>query len=234
MDVSPSACGLSTGDLFDLSDFTHAALFEHKEWPWLALTKIGQYLAANGKSAILGKVSPQAIIEGVVYIGEGTVVEPHAYIKGPAWIGDHCEVRVGAYIRGNVVTGNKCVLGNSCEFKNSILLNHVQVPHFAYVGDSILGNRAHLASGVTLSNLKVTSGHVKVEIQGQRIDTGLRKFGAILGDESEVGCHGVLNPGSIIGKRSILYPGVSWRGICPANTMVKLKQEHQLVSRRTT
>lgn len=223
---------LLVSDLLDLQQTEHAQIFEGCQYPWEAISGIADYLQKNLKPAIHGKVSPHAVIEGAVYIGEETIVEPHVYIKGPVWIGSKCEIRQGAYLRGNVIAGNDCVLGNSCEFKNVMLFNQVQAPHFAYLGDSILGHKAHLASGVTLSNLKMTQGNVKVIVQGQEVDSRLRKFGAIIGDFAEVGCNGVLNPGSVIGRSSILYPGISWRGICPANTLVKLKQEHTLVTRK--
>ncbi len=222
---------LTVSDLLDLRQTDHRDLFKDCKHPWEALPKIGDYLKKNLKPAVLGKVSPQASIEGAVYIGEGTVVEPNVVIKGPVWIGRNCEVRQGAYLRGNVIAGNGCVLGNSCEFKNTILFNEVHVPHFAYVGDSILGYKAHLGSGVTLSNLKVTKGNVEIIVDGKNIDTGLRKFGAVVGDGAEVGCHCVLNPGSILGRHALLYAGISWRGVCPADTMVKLRQEHVLVTK---
>jgi NDP-sugar pyrophosphorylase family protein len=152
-------------------------------------------------------------------------------IKGPVWIGRDCEVRQGAYLRGGVIAGDGCVLGNSCEFKNCLLFNEAKIPHFAYVGDSILGYHAHLGAGVVLSNLKITEGNVELMISGNRIDTGLRKFGAIFGDYAEAGSNCVLNPGSVLGRRAQLYPGVSWRGVCASNTIVKLQQQHNLAVR---
>lgn len=219
-------------ELLDLKQTEHAPLFFDFKYPWEVLPEIGKYLEKHLKPRILGKVSPHAVIEGAVFIDEETVVAPHVYIKGPVWIGKNCEIRPGAFIRGNVIVGDRCVMGNSCEFKNAVLFNEVQVPHFAYVGDSILGYRAHLASGVTLSNLKVTKGSIVLNDEGKRLDTKLRKFGAILGDYAEVGCHAVLNPGSIIGRHSTLYAGVSWRGICPPNKLVKLKQELVMVEKK--
>lgn len=171
------------------------------------------------------------MIEGRVFIDEGSVIEPHVYIKGPTWIGKNCQVRHGTYVRGDVIVGDHCVLGNSCEFKSSVLFNDARVPHFAYIGDSILGYHTHVASGVTLSNLKMTKGNVELMVDGNKIDTGLRKFGAVLGDYAEVGCHCILNPGSVIGRHAVLYPGVSWRGICPPHTIVKLQQQQNLVAR---
>ena len=225
------AMSLSVNDLLDLKQTDHALLFQHCHYPWEALSKIGAYLGEHLRPSRFGKVHTSSIMEGAVYIGEGTVIDPNVYIKGPAWIGKNCQIRQGAYLRGNVIAGDGCVLGNSCEFKNCILFNEAQVPHFAYVGDSILGYHSHLGSGVTLSNLKITSGNVEIVVNGEKIDSGLRKFGAIIGDHAEAGCHCVLNPGSVLGRRSILYPGVSWRGICPPDMVVKLKQEHTLVSR---
>jgi len=227
-----SNMSLLVSDLLDLSQTDHPSIFKGCKHPWEALPGIGGYLQKHLKPNILGKVSPHTVVEGAVFIDEGTVVEPHVYIQGPAWIGKDCQVRHGAYLRGNVIAGNRCVLGNSCEFKNCILFNEARAPHFAYVGDSILGYQSHLGAGVTLSNLKVTEGNVEIVMDGKKMDTGLQKFGAVLGDHAEAGCHCVLNPGSILGRHAILYPGVSWRGFCPADTMVKLNQERTQVARR--
>ena len=131
-----------------------------------------------------------------------------------------------------MIIGDNCVVGNSCEVKNSILFNHAAAPHFNYVGDSILGCRAHLGAGVILSNVKSLPGNVFVEINGVRYDTGLRKFGALLGDGAEVGCNSVLNPGSIVGRGAVVYPGVSWRGVLPANMIVKNKAAQEMVARK--
>ncbi len=221
-------------DLLNLEQTDHALLFRDCQYPWEILPKIKDYLKDHLKPQIHGKVSSHAVIEGAVYIGEDTVVEPHVYIKGPVWIGKNCEIRQGAYLRENIIVGNGCVLGNSCEFKNSLLFNEVHTPHFNYIGDSVLGYRAHLGAGVILSNFKITGDHVKVEVDGKKMDTGLRKFGAILGDHVEVGCQSVLNPGSIIGRHSLIYPGVIWRGICASDTIIKLHQEQVSVVERPT
>ncbi|MDD2707582.1 MAG: UDP-N-acetylglucosamine diphosphorylase [Verrucomicrobiae bacterium] len=223
---------LAPKDLLDFQATEHAALFDGCQYAWEPLGRLGDYLKSNLKPVIQGKVSPAAVIEGPVFIGEGTVVEPHVYIKGPAWIGKECEIRQGAYLRGNVIAGDGCVLGNSCEFKNCLLFNEAEVPHFAYVGDSILGHHAHLGSGVTLSNLKILEGNVEVLSDGKRINTGLRKFGAIIGDRAQVGCHCVLNPGAVIGRGAVLYAGVSWRGVCAAGKVVKLRQEQVVAEGR--
>jgi NDP-sugar pyrophosphorylase family protein len=161
------------------------------------------------------------VIGEQVFIGRDTVVEPGACIKGPAWIGPNCHIRHGAYIRENVIIGAGTVIGNSSEVKNSILFNNCQVPHFNYVGDSILGAKVHLAAGVIVSNLKLTGDLITLRVDGEVVATGLRKFGALIGDGAEVGCHVVINPGSILGRHSLIYPGVSWRGILPANSIAK-------------
>ena len=153
-------------------------------------------------------------------------------IQGPAIIGRNCQIRHNAYIRADVIVGDDCVIGNSTEIKNSLLFNNAVAPHFNYVGDSILGFKAHLGAGVVLSNFKLMPENITVEMDGQPFDTGLRKFGALLGDGAEVGCNAVLNPGSIIGRCAVIYPGVNWRGILPANMIAKNKAEIEVVVRR--
>src|SRR5580698_9143492 len=132
----------------------------------------------------------------------------------------------------HVIIGDGSVIGNSCEFKHSLLFNHGTVPHFSYVGDSIFGYKAHLGAGVKISNVKLMPGNVMLDINGAPHDTGLRKFGALLGDHTDIGCNSVLNPGSIIGRGSVIYPNTSWRGILPANMIVKNKAEQEVVVRR--
>jgi NDP-sugar pyrophosphorylase family protein len=167
-----------------------------------------------------------------VFIGEGTLVEDGAMIKGPAIIGKNCQIRHNAYIREHVIIGDNCIVGNSCEVKNSLLFNQAVAPHFNYIGDSILGYQAHLGAGATISNVKLVPGNVAVDIDGQPFDTGLRKFGALLGDHAEIGCNAVLNPGSIIGRGSVVYPSTNWRGILPANMIVKNQAAQEVVVRR--
>jgi NDP-sugar pyrophosphorylase family protein len=219
-------------DLFDLSQTEHAAIFNGCEFAWQALKKIADYIAANVKPELHNKCEGRAYIGKDVFIGEGTVVEDGVMIKGPAIIGRNCEIRHNAYLRENVIIGDGCVAGNSCEFKNAWLFNGCQVPHFNYVGDSILGHKAHLGAGVILSNVKSLKGNVTVEMEGKPFDTGLRKFGAMIGDGADVGCNSVLNPGSIIGRGAVIYPGVNWRGILPANMIVKNKAAIEVVVRR--
>ena len=219
-------------ELFDLSQTEHAALFDNVEFAWEALKKIKGYVEANVKPALHNRCEGVAFIGEQVFIGAGTVVEDGVMIKGPAIIGRNCQIRHNAYLREHVIVGDNCVVGNSCELKNVLLFNGCQVPHFNYVGDSILGYKAHLGAGVIASNLKSLPGNVTVEMNGQPFDTGLRKFGALLGDGAEVGCNAVLNPGSILGRGALIYPGVNWRGYLPANMIAKNKAAMEVVVRR--
>jgi len=219
-------------DLFDLSQTGHAALFDGCEFAWDALKKLKAYIEANVRPELKNRCEGRAFIGKDVFIGEGTLVEDGAMIKGPAIIGRNCEIRHNAYIREHVIIGDDCVIGNACELKHSLLFNGCQVPHFNYVGDSILGHRAHLGAGVVLSNVKVVPGNVFVEVDGQPRDTGLRKFGALLGDHTDIGCNSVLNPGSVIGRHSVIYPCTNWRGILPAEMIVKNKAAQEVVARR--
>jgi NDP-sugar pyrophosphorylase family protein len=208
-------------DYLDLKQTDHAALFFHVTQAWEVLPKLAEYLEAQLVPANFGETIGDPVIGDDVYIGRDTLIEPGAYIKGPAWIGPNCQIRHGAYIRENVIIGANCVVGNSCEIKNSILFNGCQVPHFNYVGDSILGAKAHLAAGVIVSNLKLAGDEITLRLGDQLIPTGLRKFGALIGDNVDVGCNAVINPGSIIGRNSLIYPGVAWRGILPENSIAK-------------
>lgn len=220
------------GDLFDLSQTAHAELFDGCEFAWQVLPKISGFLAAKIQPALHNSCEGRAYIGEQVFIGKGTVVEDGAMIKGPAIIGENCQIRHNAYIREEVIIGDNCTIGNSCELKNSVLFNGAQVPHFNYVGDSILGYKAHLGAGVKISNFKLFHDNIFIEVDGKPVDTGLRKFGALLGDEAEVGCNAVLSPGSIIGRRSVIYANVLWRGILPDDMIVKNKSTVEIVERR--
>lgn len=216
-----SALVFAPADYFDLNQTDHAALFHGVTQAWEVLPKLAEYLEEQLVPANFGKVIGAPVIGENVYIGRGTVIEPGVYIKGPAWIGADCQIRHGAYIRENVIVGAGSVVGNSTEIKNSFLFNGCQVPHYNYVGDSVLGAKAHLAAGVILSNLKLTGDTITLRVGDATLDTGLRKFGALIGDGAEIGCNAVLNPGSIVGRRSLIYPGVSWRGFLPAHHIAK-------------
>jgi NDP-sugar pyrophosphorylase family protein len=219
-------------ELFDLTQTAHAELFDGCRYAWEALARIAPYLAAHLHRELHNHCHGTAYIGDDVFIGEGTLLEDGVMIKGPAMIGKNCQIRHNAYIRENVIIGDNCVIGNSSEVKNSILFHHAQAPHFNYVGDSILGHKAHLGAGVKLSNFKVFPGNITVEADGKTLDTGLRKFGALLGDGSEIGCNAVLSPGSIIGRGSIVYPNVTWRGALPDNRIVKNKASQEIITRR--
>ncbi len=217
----------------DLSRTEHKIIFDNVEEVWHALPKIATYLQFRLKPGIHGRIVGRPFVGNTVFIGKGSVIEQGAMIKGPAWIGEDCHIRNGCYIRENVIIGNGAVAGNSCEFKNCLVFDEAQVPHFNYVGDSILGYKAHLGAGVILSNVKLDSTPVSVVgPDGKVVTTGLRKFGAVVGDYSEIGCNSVLAPGSIIGRRSIVYPGMQWRGVLGENQIAKLRQQIDLVPRR--
>ncbi len=219
-------------DLFDLGQTAHGALFEGCEAAWEALARIADYLAAHLEPGLRNRCDGVAYIGEKVFVGEGTVIEDGAMIKGPAIIGRNCEIRHNAYVRENVIVGDNCVIGNACELKSALLFNRAVAPHFNYVGDSILGFKAHLGAGVKISNAKLTPGNVRVEAEGKVIDTGLRKFGALIGDQAEVGCNAVLNPGSILGKQSVVYPNTNWRGILAAGAIAKNRAVIEVASRR--
>jgi NDP-sugar pyrophosphorylase family protein len=216
-----SAPVFAPADYFDFQQTEHAAIFQGVTNAWEILPRLDAYLREQITAVNLGKMIGSPVIGEQVFIGRDTVIEPGVYIKGPAWIGPNCQIRHGAYLRENVIVGAGSVVGNSCEIKNSFLFNGCQVPHFNYVGDSILGAKAHLAAGVIVSNLKLTGDNIVLRLGNAVIDTGLRKFGAIIGDGAEVGCNAVINPGSILGRRSLIYPGVAWRGVLPANSIAK-------------
>lgn len=216
----------------DLNHTEHRMLFENTVNAWEALRQMQSYLQFRLKPQILGKLIGKPFISGAVFIGPGTIIEQGAMIKGPAWIGENCEIRNGCYIRENVIVGSGCVLGNSTELKNSIIFDEVQVPHFNYVGDSILGYRSHLGAGAIISNVKLDRGEVTIATPEGLVPTGLKKFGAIIGDHAEIGCNSVLNPGSIVGRHSIIYPGTQWRGVCPENSVVKTKHVTEVIARR--
>jgi len=220
-------------DLFDLAQTEHAAIFDGCTHAWEALKKIEAYLAQVPRQHPPRKF-PGASIGQHVVIGEGTIVEPGALIKGPAIIGKNCQIRHNAYVRENVIVGDHCVVGNASELKNALLFNGAQAPHYNYIGDSILGHKAHLGAGVKISNIRLLPGNVTVELDGVPTDTGLRKFGALLGDGAEVGCNAVLNPGSILGRGALVYPNVFWRGFLPAHSIAKNKAAIEVVVKRPT
>jgi len=222
----------SPAEFLSLEHTAHSKLFENQNYVWDALKQIESYLQFRLKPGVLGELLGKPFISSNVFIGRGTIVEQGAVLKGPAWIGENCQIRSGCYVRENVIAGNGAVMGNSCEFKNCILFDEVQVPHFNYVGDSILGYHAHLGAGVILSNVKLDRGEIAVAASDGNISTGLTKFGAIVGDRTEIGCNAVINPGSILGRDCIVYPGVNFRGVLPQGSVIKLRQELQVLDWR--
>ena len=209
---------LKTIDLYDLSHTLAAELLERTTYPWEALKGIHQLILDLGE-----QLPPEEYdrVKEDVWIAKDAIIFPNNYISGPCIIGHETEVRPGAFIRGNALVGNHCVVGNSTELKNVILFDNVQVPHYNYVGDSILGYRAHMGAGSITSNVKSDKQLVVVRSGEERIETGLKKMGAMLGDRVEVGCNSVLNPGTIIGRDSNVYPTSCVRGVVPENSIYK-------------
>ncbi len=200
--------------------------------PWDWLKKIGAALETVEAGAPGPKFPTGVHVEGKVWL-HPTVKLPHtATIIGPVYIGANTEIRPGAFIRGNVIAGEGCVLGNASEFKNCLLLDGVQAPHFNYVGDSILGNKAHLGAGAICSNLRLDQAEVTVRLSDRTVKTGLKKFGAVLGDAAEVGCNAVLNPGTILGQRALVMPATVFGGWLPANTIARMRGTVTMMPRR--
>ena len=219
-------------ELFDLGQTEHASLFDSLGQAWEVFPHIGDYLRDTLRAAQLGQAHGQAVIEGDVFVGEGTVIEAGALIRGPVWIGRNCHIGHGATLRGNVIVGDGCIVGHATELKNAVLFNGCEVPHFNYVGDSVLGHRVHLGAGVMLSNYRLIRGNVNVRTASGRLDSGLAKFGALIGDRTEIGCNAVLNPGAVIGRDCLLYPNVTFTGVLPARRLVKNKTELTVVEKR--
>lgn len=214
---------LQANNLFDFpKSLPFANIFNPELEPWEWVPRIQRALNALDSSFFhyAWEIPAGCSVEGEVYIHPSVKLPPFCSITGPVYLAEGCEIRPGAYIRGNVIVGKNCVLGNSCEFKNCLLLDGVQVPHFCYVGDSILGNNVHLGAGVICSNLRLDQADVQVQLlDGSRKSSGLPKLGALVGDGAEVGCNAVLNPGTILGRRSVVLPGLSFRGTLAADTM---------------
>ena len=213
---------LTVAKLFDLSQTQAETLLNRFQYPWEALPHIKEFILALGPS--LPKDEYEEIKENV-WAAKSAVIFPTAYLNGPVIIGKNTEVRHGAFIRGSALVGDSAVVGNSTKLKNVILFNNVQVPHYNYVGDSILGYRSHMGAGSITSNVKSDKTLVTVKYQGEKITTGLKKFGAILGDCVEVGCNSVLNPGSVICPNSNIYPLSMVRGVVPPKSIYKTASE---------
>ena len=209
---------LKTAELYDLSHTLAAPLLSGCEYPWLALGGIKDFIRELGKTLPADEYDNPS---EDVWIAKSAKIAPSATVLPPCIIGKNTELRVGALIRGSVIVGDGCVVGNSCEVKNAIIFDCVQVPHFNYVGDSILGYRSHTGAGVITSNVKSDKTLVKVRTEDGFIETGMKKFGAMIGDFVEVGCNSVLNPGTVIGRNTNIYPLSSVRGSIPPNHIFK-------------
>ena len=209
-------------NLYNLNETIAAELFDGAEYPWEVLPKISDFIRKLGSTLSEDEYEKRG---EDVWIAKSAKVAPTAYINGPAIIGKGAEVRHCAFIRGNALVGEGAVVGNSTELKNVVLFNKVQVPHYNYVGDSILGYKAHMGAGSITSNVKSDKKLVVVKAGEERIETGLKKFGAMIGDEVEVGCGSVLNPGTVIGPHSNIYPLSSVREVVPANIIYKKRGE---------
>ena len=213
---------LKTKDLFDLSHTLAAPLLEDTEYPWEALDGIRDFILA------LGPTLPQDEYDEIapqVWVAKDAEVYPSAALGAPCINGHKTDVRHCAFIRGSALIGDGAVVGNSVEIKNAILFDGVQVPHFNYVGDSIMGYKSHMGAGAVTSNVKSDKSLVVVKDGNEKIPTGLKKFGAMVGDLAEVGCNSVLNPGAVLGKRVSVYPASCVRGVVPADHIYKNKQE---------
>ncbi len=218
---------ITTQTLFDIAYIDEPLLPLLKvDKPWQILGKLDQFLT-NIKESLQGDVHPTAVISGKVYLAAGAKIKSHALVEGPAWIGKGAEVGHGAYIRGGVILASKARVGHSSEAKHALLLNGAQAPHFNYIGDGILGSNANLGAGVKLANLAAFGKNVKVAGE----DTGLHKFSAAVGDSVFVGCNSVLAPGTIIGPRTMVYNCAMLRGVYPADSVVKLRQSLEVVTK---
>ena len=209
-------------NLLDLNETIAKELFEGKTYPWEVLPEIKAFIAKLGRTLDSEEYEYR---EGDIWIAKSATVAPTAFINGPAIIGKNTEVRHCAFIRGNAIVGENCVVGNSTELKNVVLFNNVQVPHYNYAGDSVLGYKSHMGAGSICSNVKSDKKLVVVKDGDDQIETGIKKFGAMLGDHVEVGCGSVLNPGTVIGRNSNIYPLSPVRGCVPADSIYKNAKE---------
>ncbi len=214
--------GITVEELYNLEETIGSKLLEGVTYPWEALPLIGNYIKELGKT--LDEKEYEKIGEDI-WAAKSAKIAPTASLNGPLIVGKEAQIRHCAFIRGNAIIGEGAVVGNSTELKNVILFNKVQVPHYNYVGDSILGYKAHMGAGSITSNVKSDKTFVVVKNHGKEIPTGLKKFGAMLGDGVEVGCNSVLNPGTVIGKGSHIYPLSSVRGVVPGESIYKKQGE---------
>ena len=209
-------------NLYDLNETIAAKLFEGANYPWEVLAKISDFIVELGNTLDPEKFEKRG---ENVWVAKSAKVAPTAFLNGPVIIDEDAEVRHCAFVRGNAIVGKGSVVGNSTELKNVVIFNSVQVPHYNYVGDSILGYKSHMGAGSITSNVKSDKTLVVVKDGKEEIATGLKKFGAMLGDHVEVGCNSVLNPGTVIGRNTNVYPLSMVRGVVPANSIYKNRNE---------
>lgn len=221
------ACKIS--NMYTLSETIAAGLFEGAEYPWEVLPKIHDFILKLGKSLPADKFEKRG---EDIWIAKSATVAPTACLNGPLIVDEDAEIRHCAFVRGNAIVGKGAVVGNSTELKNVVLFNKVQVPHYNYVGDSVLGFKSHMGAGSITSNVKSDKTLVVVKSVDEKIETGLKKMGAMLADHVEVGCNSVLNPGTVIGRNSNIYPTSCVRGCIPANSIYK--NEKEIVEKATS
>lgn len=221
------ACKIS--NMYTLSETIAAGLFEGAEYPWEVLPKIHDFILELGKSLPADKFEKRG---EDIWIAKSATVAPTACLNGPLIVDEEAEIRHCAFVRGNAIVGKGAVVGNSTELKNVVLFNKVQVPHYNYVGDSVLGFKSHMGAGSITSNVKSDKTLVVVKSTDEKIKTGLKKMGAMLADHVEVGCNSVLNPGTVIGRNSNIYPTSCVRGCIPANSIYK--NEKEIVEKATS
>ena len=222
---------LKANDFFTLSkDFHFKDSFSLNDAPWEWVAKIKDSLANFTFEKLAREIPSNLSIKGQVYIDPTVKLPPYGSIEGPCYIGKNTELRPGIYIRGNVIVGESCVLGNSCEFKNTLILDNAQIPHFSYIGDSIIGNKAHLGAGVICSNLRLDQKDIKTfDLERKSYDTKMRKLGAIVGDGVEVGCNAVLNPGSLLLAHSMVYPNTTFSGTLNSGEIAHSEQKLKII-----
>lgn len=216
----------SPAQFFDLSEYEHKAVFAGCQSVWEVLERLEPYILSQQLGTISATLEPGVFLVNpeLIVIGEGTVVESGAYIRGPCIIGKNCQIRHTAYLRGNILIGDRCVVGHTTELKHSIFLNRAKAGHFAFVGDSVLGNDVNLGAGVKCANLRLDGQSVTIHHQKERIATKLRKCGAFVGDGCQLGCNSVLNPGTLMGKRAQCFPCMNIGGVIAEEEIVRARR----------
>jgi UDP-N-acetylglucosamine diphosphorylase / glucose-1-phosphate thymidylyltransferase / UDP-N-acetylgalactosamine diphosphorylase / glucosamine-1-phosphate N-acetyltransferase / galactosamine-1-phosphate N-acetyltransferase len=219
---------------FNIDKFVYKDIFFNSDFFWQALGNIEEYLKTLNIKKIKIKIPSNCHLENenLIFIDEGTIIEPYSYIKGPCVIGKNCQIRHGAYIRGCAIIGDNCIIGHCSEVKNSILLNDVKASHFAYVGDSILGNNVNLGAGVKLANFRLDKNVISFMFESEKISTGLNKFGAIIGDNSQIGCNTVLNPATFLEKNVVCYANLNISGWIEKDSIIKPSQK-SIIKKKT-